>query len=89
MPVVISSGVLCTFVASALDSVEVVVIVVVVVAAVDVVAAAAAFGAAFGGCTIVVMIEVGVTEFDVECSKVFKFILYKYESYSASGSEII
>lgn len=79
MPVVISSGVLCTFVASALDSVKVVVIVVVVVvAAVDIVAAAAAaFGAEFGGCTIVVTIEVGVTEFDVECNKVFRFILYK------------
>lgn len=39
-----------------------------------------------GVCIIVVTVDVGVTEFDADCITIFELTLYKYASYSGSGS---
>lgn len=96
------SGVSHTFFgASAFESDDDVVAAVVAVAAVVVVAVAAAVDgttlsdADTGGgiaaavvvvCIIVVTVDVGVTELDADCITIFELTLYKYASYSGSGS---
>lgn len=37
-------------------------------------------------CIIVVTVDVGVIELDADCTTIFEFTLYRYASYSGSGS---